>query len=738
MYCTWFATVQIFAQQTATISGAVLDKQTNEVLSYAQVVLVGTTMGATTDENGQFHIVVLKSGIYEIKTTMMGFSPQSIKAKVENGSEVVVTFKLQPTVLDADEIFVTATKMDKAVKNIGGAVYMIQESELRQSDSRNIQDVLTRVPGVFTQDKFHNEHNVVTFRGVGLHTYVTRGILVLVDGISVNEAMGRSVFEGINLENAERVEILKGPVSALYGPNGITGVINIITKKAPEKLDGSLSYTNGAYNSKRFSGQLGTTFGKTGVYANALVYSSDGYMDRNAYDTKKINTRLSSEFDMLGSLDLTFDYTESTIDYAGSLTREQYENDETAGTSKYTGSEKQLMRLGLRSVKDLNKKSHIASNIYYRSRFDQGHYMDIRYGESDLNLLGGEIQLQSKIMKDKIRYVVGASHDRETGDSQTYNRDEDGIVQDLIGDGTSNYNISGAYTQADVSILTNLTAILGIRYDNVAYDWQDNFLPDSSNTSASTTIGAVSPKFGIAYNPFELMTIFGNWGRGFNPPEMDQLFSSDSESNPDLKPEYLTNYEIGIRGRLGPRVNYQISAFKMDFVDQVVKDEETDYYENIGNTEHKGLETSINAMIMQNMMIYLNYSYLKASFVDHPLYEGNALVKIPENQIGAGVRMTLLNDLTVSLDYKWMDKFFMDNEETNIYDGHSVVNAKMRYNYKRYHVALSVDNLLDTHYASSAAARYAIINYRTREYGWIESFYPGWPRNFNLTIGIDF
>ena len=147
LICTWFAIAQIFAQQTATISGEVLEKQTNTTLSYVQVVIVGTTIGTTTNENGQFNITGLKPGTYEIKATMMGYSPTSIKATVENGSEVVVTFELNPNVLEADEIFVTATKMDKAVKNIGGAVYMIQESELRQSDSRNIQDVLTRVPG---------------------------------------------------------------------------------------------------------------------------------------------------------------------------------------------------------------------------------------------------------------------------------------------------------------------------------------------------------------------------------------------------------------------------------------------------------------------------------------------------------------------------------------------------------------------------------------------------------------
>ncbi|MCK5331505.1 MAG: TonB-dependent receptor, partial [Candidatus Marinimicrobia bacterium] len=270
------------AQETGAISGYVSTAETDEYLENVQVFIENSSVGDITNENGQFNITGLNPGTYIVKATMMGYSPKTAKVSVESGSAAVVFFELQPTILEAEEIFVTATKMNKTVKNIGGSVYLVEAAELRKSDSRNIEDILTRVPGVFTEDKFHNEHNVVSFRGVGLHTYVTRGILVLVDGISVNEAMGRSVFEGLNLENAERVEILKGPVSALYGPNGITGVINIVTKKAPDYLTGSVNITGGSFDTKRMAGRVGTRFGRYGINANALAYSTKGYMVRNA------------------------------------------------------------------------------------------------------------------------------------------------------------------------------------------------------------------------------------------------------------------------------------------------------------------------------------------------------------------------------------------------------------------------------------------------------------------------
>ena len=720
------------AQETGAISGYVSTAETDEYLENVQVFIENSSVGDITNENGQFNITGLNPGTYIVKATMMGYSPKTAKVSVESGSAAVVFFELQPTILEAEEIFVTATKMNKTVKNIGGLVYLVEAAELRKSDSRNIEDILTRVPGVFTEDKFHNEHNVVSFRGVGLHTYVTRGILVLVDGISVNEAMGRSVFEGLNLENAERVEILKGPVSALYGPNGITGVINIVTKKAPDYLTGSVNITGGSFDTKRMAGRVGTRFGRYGINANALAYSTKGYMVRNAYDTYKFNTRLSAEFEKIGLLDITFDYSESESDYPGPLTREQYENGEKAGANKYTGSDKQLVRFGIRNYKSLNERFNLISNLYHRSRSDLGHYRDTMFGDNGLNLIGGEVQLHSSRAKSKYEYVIGASHDQETGVSKTYQRDSDGIITDLIDDGISIYRISGLYAQTDLRMLSRLTVTLGVRYDLVGYDWQDNFLSDG-NTSEQTEIGAISPKFGFAFNPFERVTLFGNWGRGFNPPEMSQLFTAGPTiCNPDLKPEYLTNYELGVRGGLGYRINYQISAFSMDFTNQVVADEVTGIYANIGDTEHNGIETSISIMPGRNLLIYLNHSYLKTSFVDNPHYEGNCLRKTPENQFGTGLRLTLFKNLTWNLDYKWFDEYFMDNEEINKYSGYSIVNTRLRFEWNNYYSSLSVNNLFNKQYAT-----WAYASYQSWTHSWAEKFYPGWPINLNLTIGIN-
>ena len=95
------------------------------------------------------------------------------------------------------------------------------------------------------------------------------------------------------------------------------------------------------------------------------------------------------------------------------------------------------------------------------------------------------------------------------------------------------------------------------------------------------------------------------------------------------------------------------------------------------------------------------------------------------------------NGITAALDYKWMDEYYMDNEELNIYDGYTLVNAKLGYRWQNYNLSISVNNLFDTNYATWA---YASSSYDriTRSTIWEKRYYPGWPRNFTLTLGINF
>ena len=637
-------------------------------------------------------------------------------------------------VIRLGDIVVMATKMDKKIKDIPGAVYVITEEDIKQTDARNIEEALQRVPGVFTEDKYHAEYNVLSFRGVGLHSHVTRGILVLVDGITINEAMGRVDFEGIDLENVEKIEVLKGPVSALYGPNGITGVINIVTKKASAEFESGIKASAGSFDTKKITANGGGRIGEFLGRLNATHYFTHGYQKRNSYETNKFNAKLDADFYEYGDLDFSMDYVTSEKDITGPLDKEQYESRSRENTKNFAHSDIGLMRLGVTHKKIWGEDFDLTTNLYFRDKEHEGDFGDTFTSEDELSLLGGEVRLHKSfdLLGRKNSLISGISSDREEGDTKRYDLDANGNKTDLRKEGKSIYEITGYYIQDNYNIFDQLTLTLGVRYDRVHYDWNDRFLSDG-DSSDSTSISAWSPKFGLAYTPIMDLTLFGNIGKGFNPPQISQLFIGGytNTPNPDLKPEYLTNYEVGLRGHNFKRLDYQISFFWMEFKDQILKDDVTGKYENIGNTRHKGIETTADLNFSENLSFSINYAYLTAKFTDYPGYTGNHLRKTPRHQVGGVLRYTNPAGFTGDISLKWIDKYYMDNENVNTYKGHCVANTKLAYKWKRYFTSLSINNLLNTKYATWTSASY-------KRGTWTESYYPGWPFNVIFTAGTRF
>jgi iron complex outermembrane recepter protein len=749
---SFFLTNGLLSQEMGNINGIVYNKVTKEGIPDVQVFIKTLGMVAISTEDGLFELKDIPEGVYVVETKAIGFVGQKNESiKVLAGQSTKIEFILETDDLVVDEITVSATKTAKSIKSIGSPVHILGQRELEQTEGRNIDEALLTVPGVFSEDRHHGEAAVVSFRGVGLHTHVTRGILVLVDGVPITEAMGRTTFEGIDMYNAEKVEVLKGPVSALYGPNGITGVINVISKKPKDGIHGGIDASYGSYNTSRIAANINGGANGFNYLIKGSYYNSVGYQDRSDYSSARGGLKFSKDFKKYGKLAFSAEYNSNSDLSGGPLDSAQFVERSTEATLNFTGSDKKLYRLNLDYVKTWDNSSALVVNTYIRGRFDEGHYMDTRWGKDDVKLFGGEARYRTvfTLAGKKNTLTFGGRIDREDAYMEVYLRDgETGAIGDLDDQGESIYDMIGFYMEDDFYLSDKLVVTLGLRYDIINYNWKDQFNTVTDNTSDNTSIAALSPKFGFAYNPVNQLTVFGNVGRGFNPPQISQLFIGSSYSglaNPDLKPEYLTNYEIGVRGSFIQKLDYQVSCFLMDFIDQISSEIDptvsttVPVNKNIGDTRHQGVEASINYQVLEGLNTYVSYSYLDARFVENPENEliNNVLRKTPHNQFGAGVRYGFKFGLTASINYKLLGEYYMDNEMLNLYDGHSIVNAKIMYKKKGFKASFSVNNLLDKNYATWAYASQS-YNPVTHQSSWGQSYYAGWPRNFTFTLGYSF
>lgn len=739
-----------FSQETGSIKGTITDKETGKAITNTEILVVETYQGTVVSEKGYFEIKNIKPGIYTIKSHALGYTNETLtNIEVESGKTTQIKFSMKTANIKLNEITISATKIEKTIDKIGSPVYVMGIKEIERTEGRNIEEALIRVPGVFTEDRYHNETNIVSFRGVGLHTHVTSGILVLVDGVSLTEAMGRTDFEGVDLENAEKIEILKGPVSALYGPNGITGVMNVVEKTPKEGFHGKAKVSYGNYNSTTLSGNING--GKNGFsyLVKGKYFNTDGYLDRSGSKSARVGLKLIKQFDNTGKLQFTADYIDADMDLPGTLDREQFDDRSTEASNLFAGYERDFLRTNLVYTQNFGEQINLFTNIYYRKGNGKGFYADYALAEDDINSLGGEIRSQFKheVFGKKNSIIVGFSMLNEKNDDQTFRRDTDtGEIGPLTSAGNSNYNMFGAYVEDEFMLTDKLAINIGIRYDLVDYDWTDNLNEGEFNTSASTSISSFSPKFGFAYNPTESLTVFGNIARGFRPPQISQLFVGSSYGgipNPDLKPEYLTNYELGVRGDVNNKLIYQASFYMMNFTDQISSeiipeiDPDTPVYQNIGKTKHSGMETSLEYHFTNQFNVYANYSYLDARFTDNPDYGNNTLRKTPHNMFNTGLSYRFNFGLTGSLDYKFIDKYYMDNEEAMEYEGYSLVNLKLMYKRNGFMVSVAVNNLFDTNYATYAYAS-KVYDRVTHQTYWEDKYIPGWPVNLNTSISYNF
>ena len=745
-----FISISLTAQNTGDIKGTVIDLETTDILSFAEILIVETGQGAVALKDGSFEIEGIKPGIYSIQSHLLGYSTQTISnIKVEAGKVTTVAFSMEIENIGLGEVTVSATKIKTTINKIGSPVYIMDRKEIERTEGRNIDEVLIRVPGVFTEDRYHNESAVVSFRGVGLHTHVTRGILVLVDGVSLTGAMGRTDFESVDLENAERVEVLKGPVSALYGPNGITGVINVIEKSPEDGLYGALKASYGSYNTMNFSGNING--GKNGFkyLVKGKYYHSDGYQVRSNYESARGGIKLSQQFKKAGKLQLTADYISNVDELPGTLDNTQFYEKSRESSNLFAGYDKRYLRTDLVYTQSWGDNIDMYANAFFRNNNSEGFYSDSRFSDDKIQTYGGEVRTKfsQNLFKKKNSIIVGVNYLSESGTNQINLRDDStGTLGRITSKGNSDYNMLGIYVEDEFVLHDKLVFTLGVRFDMVNYDWTDELNEGDDNTSNSTSISAFSPKFGMAYNPTNNITIFGNVARGFNPPQISQLFVGSSYSglaNPDLKPEYLTNYELGVRGDINKKFIYQLSFFIMDFQDQISAeidpaiDPDVPINQNIGATSHSGLETALEYRFTSSFNIYVNYSYLNAHFVSSEEYGDNQLRKTPHNIANAGVRYALKFGLSAALDYKFIDNYFMDNKGVNEYEGYSMLNLKVMYKRKGFLASVAVNNLLNTNYATWAYAS-EVYNPQTHQTSWDKMYIPGWPVNFNFTLGYTF
>lgn len=658
------------------------------------------------------------------------FFPQAAPAQEENSTNA---YKL-------DEVVVTATRKEEKIKDLPGSVSVVTRTEIEQSDAKEVPELLQSIPGVTFQDNYGNGTQF-SFGLRGVNPSRCNKVLVMVNGVPINSGHTGTVFwrDLPAPDQIEKIEVVKGPVSALYGGFGIGGAVNIITRRGPVRNKATVKTDFGSDQEKHVSAEIGGNLAEKFSYQLGYTFQEgDGWRDRSAFDAHKIAGKLGYALSDRADIELDMGYVSNNHEVPGDITREQFEQDPTQAQSQIGLSDLERVFTNLVYRQDVGEDDNLRFSWYYHQYDLDYMFASYRTGNYfyDVTTTGGEFQytLNHSLFGRHNTLIFGPTIRFDTADVQSYEVTPEGEKTDTLkSDSLAEPMFWAIYVQDELAITDALNFTLGLRYDEARFENEDRL--DSDN-SGSSTMNAFSPKFGLSYRLFPHTTLFANVAKGFAPPTVSKLYGTSG--NPDLDPESAMNYEVSLRTAPVDWFDLTATVYQMDVTDEIISVEVDDGESknvNAGETRHKGIETELNLHLPLGISPFVNLTFQNVEFIDHKVYnsrtdttnvyDGNTLPHTPDVRMVAGFRYHHPVGITYSLSATYEDEKFTD--EANQYEIPSFTVWDTRLEFKNkfkdieYTVHASVKNLFDkTYFASGSGA----------------DVYPASPRTF--LVGVSF
>jgi outer membrane receptor protein involved in Fe transport len=619
---------------------------------------------------------------------------------------------------DLGEIFVTATRRETTVGEVPASVTVITNEKITNSRAKSADELLMDVAGATV---FHSSglissgsSNKVFLRGVGGQE---GRVLVLKDGVPLNDSDGGNVeWNEIAIGDIERIEIVRGASSSLYGSNAMGGVINIITKKPKKKLETVIENSYGNMHTWSSSLINTATIGKFGYYISGQRLESDGYCPVPECNQESYHIDEAIKRDNLSGR-FTYEINPSSL---LDLSISHYHNEETG---KYDIPDFNLFTQDIDRV-NLGLKMEMEgwgwqANLYgskdevsYDSPKSPA-YTTINYtSTSEQQTLGGSVQASINLNDANI-LTTGVDYKRGQ-----MNRHDDykTPVRDVKAKGKQEY--IAFFLEDELKLGEKWLFTLGGRYD-----WWKNFdgygydTPNETNY-AEKTDGAFNPKVGLKYYLSNSTTLRGGVGRAFRAPSLSDLYRTSAmtwtyNSNPDLDPEELISYEIGIDQKLFERALLKATLYQSnakDFIYNITTDA-TNYIKqkkNVGKVRMRGIELELDYEFNPQWSFFSNYTRNESEirkFEDDVTLEGKFLTWVPKHKTSFGFIYDNPKIITARLTSRYKGTRFDDDKNTAKLDDYLVTDLKLSRRIGKYiEMSLAIEDLTNRTYQESSAS----------------------------------
>lgn len=705
---------------------------------------------------------------FSIVCTYFGVSPVIVYA-VEPDSAQPNDIKQSTQILPT--IVVQATRTDTTVLKTPASIHMIDSSIIQNNQPQiNLSESLNRVPGIQVQNRQNYAQDLqISMRGFGARsTFGVRGIRLYVDGIPATMPDGQGQTSNIDLNSTDRLEVLSGSLSSLYG-NSSGGVILASTEEGqnPPSINTQVSFGSHNTNHYGIKTQAGQNGAMPAYVMSANRMTTDGYREHSQASKNLFNSKVSWQFADDSELKLLLNHVNIEADDPLGLTRAQWQQDpksvDPSALNFNTRKTVEQTQTGLVWNKPITDQQSIRFMTYLGQRQTtqyqsipvfvqtskagwQGHAGGVI--DLERTYYGADLRWTAKdlIPDQQSTLIAGLAYDamqeKRKGFENFINTTSEPVlgVKGKIRRNEENdlYNLD-PYAQASWNFLPDWRLDAGLRYATVHFDSNDHYITDKNpDDSGTKSFKKLLPSASIDWTALTNLNIYTSYGKGFETPTFNEIsYRPDGKTglNFDLRPATNDTTELGLKTKLGQGL-LTTALFHTRTEDEIITASNVNgrsTYQNAGKTKRQGLELAWSGTLKDDLKATLSYSNLSAKYASDTssFASGNHIPGVANQAAYLAVNWQPEQGWQAGADVRYLDKVYVNDLNTDAAPAYTVSSIYTGYIWQIDRVAVKsfvrLDNVFDKKYAGSV-----IVNEGNARY-----FEPAMERNFSAGVSLN-
>jgi iron complex outermembrane receptor protein len=643
-----------------------------------------------------------------------------------------------PTLLP--EVTVSATRVEHESFDLPVSIDAVSRRRIRENNPQvNLSEVLNRVPGVVVQNRQNYAQDLqISSRGFGSRaSFGVRGLRLIADGIPATMPDGQGQAASFNLSSAQRIEVLRGPFSSLYG-NASGGVIQIFTADGPPEPTLSSAIYAGSYGTTKFGLQYGGTLGPLNYLLDASRFDTEGYREHSAARRDHGNAKLKLDAGPRGVFTFVVNALDQpeTQDPLGLTAEQVTQNRRQSGTNALAFNTRKSItqsQAGLVYDLPLTSRDKLQARLYGGDRqvtqflaipliFQNAPTHSGGVVDLDRGYRGAGIRLARETTAGSapLTLSIGVDYDHmaerrkgflnNLGVSGELKRDEDDTVTN-----------TDLYAQAEWQLAPRWNVLAGVRHSRVNFESRDHFVTAANpNDSGTVDFVRTTPVAGTTFRLTPELNLYANAGKGFETPTFAELAYRPGGAtglNFALKPARSTHYEAGLKALVGTAGRVNVALFRIEVKDEIVVNTSsggrTDF-KNAAQTRRDGVEFLWESRLARNLDAALAYTLLDARFTQ-PFSSGAPPTTVPaDNRLPGVPPYTLFGELVwrhpangfhAGVEARRNGKVYVNDANSEFASAYTVWNLRAGFEQRtrnwRFSEFVRADNVTDRRYIGS-------------------------------------